>query len=412
MVTNINTAASAASSSPSTSEIITSEQISTTLRGLISAGLSKVPEVGWLLSGITSIFWPTSQADIWSIIRDDVQAYVDQQLSQNTYDRLAAILSGLHRVCDDYTAAIDSQQSSDVIREKWGTALGAFEAQEDQFQLPGYQVLLLPFFAQMTNMYLSLLRDCVIFGVGWGYTQDYVNRYHETLRQIITDSNAYVQGTIRDGLNALPISPHDSAARVWSQTNRYNRGMTLQVTDNAHFWVYFDPDELTRSNSDIPPLTREIYSNPYGDAQDNPIHPETYANNIDGTPSPKISYMNIWAYDRVDAVQQNFGDQQKPRLGGSGGKNSPPQGWNGPVDPDNPIVRVDLRSGSVPEEIQLTFFDGSQTNVCGNDNYTSGYSHTIQLDGHIVSQIYINGVSRYYRSAECIVVGFRIDETR
>jgi hypothetical protein len=89
--------------------------------------------------------------------------------------------------------------------------------------------------------------------------------------------------------------------------------------------------------------------------------------------------------------------------------------------PDNPANRDGLVNAidvwvayrmedEYVELVPFTFKDGRQTNECGG-NYPGGDPFSWSFEGHILSFIWIFGVSEFYKSADCVVYGFRYEDS-
>ncbi len=319
-------------------------------------------------------------------------------------------LDGIHNVLGDYTQALQHSKSNPTfISEKYNVALGQFEASQPHFMSKGYEVLLLPLLAQMANLHLALLRDGASFGSGWGWTPDIVRDMKTKLTDAIKSYGDWVTKWYQTGYDqvALPQKGTDPRAGgkdlpmiQWAARNKYVRGMTLQVKDSAFYWPYFAPN-----SGPVPKLTREIYSDPQGIAVDNPI-------NLDTSVKPSLTELSISGRDRIDAIQQAFGGGPLgARMGNqTGGSNNPPHGWTGSISPSNPVVEASGMAGDIVNAMRLKFKDGSETNLCGG-NYPGGSSFAWSFDGEILSQVYITGRSSFYGSSECVIFGFRFEDS-
>ncbi len=140
---------------------------SNTAMNLIASTLGLIPEVGSLLSGLVYILWPSDQEDVWDEIKDQVQALVQQDLTQLVENLEAQTLQGLKGSIQDYQDALTTNDPSN-ISQNWTSAKLNFVQQMPQFQTQGYEVALLPYYAQAVNLYLALLLDGVLHGKDWG----------------------------------------------------------------------------------------------------------------------------------------------------------------------------------------------------------------------------------------------------
>jgi hypothetical protein len=126
----------------------------------------------------------------------------------------------------------------------------------------------------------------------------------------------------------------------------------------------------------------------------------------------KITNLNVWGWDRIDAAQVAYGGTWGPRMGDQGGgSNQPPHGWSGPIADDDPITVAAGRSGDIINAMQFSFKSGKETNLLGG-NYPGGDPFSFSFGGHQLSSLKIMGVaSSPYNSADCVIFGFRYSDS-
>jgi hypothetical protein len=376
-----------------------------TVRSLVTYGLTEIPGVGWLLGALTDVLWPTNGEDIWGMIKNQVEQLIDEKISELVYEQVQEDLVGLQNVIADYEQALkDSSGDPSYISEKYNVALGAFEVSQPHFEAEGYEVLLLPLLAQMANLHLSLLRDGALHGTEWGWTEQDCADTQANLEKQIQGYTDWVNQWYPKGLEQVKLpksDPHHTA--VWAAKNSYIRGMTLGVLDLAFFWPSYDP-KTNPDGSNVPKDAREIYSDPIGTADNSTF-------SVGPAPTDRITALQVWGWDRIDAVKVQTGGVWGPRMGdSSGGANTPPHGWSGDISADNPVVEVDGKAGDILNSMVLKFKDGTTTNELGG-NYGGGNPFTWAFDGEVVSSFKIMGISDYYGSADCLVIGFRYEDS-
>lgn len=379
-----------------------STAIDKAIRTLVLGALKQIPKAGALVSGLIGFLWPEPGKDSWAQMRSRIEALINQRLADFKYQEVKDWLNGLKNVLDGYTLALDASRNSSAsyITEKYNAAVSHFEAASPHFKTKDYEMLLLPLFAQMANMHLSLLRDGVLHGAEWGWTEKIRKSIDTNLKNLIKTYGDWAQRWYQKSYETFSVPSRGNNKKAWAARNHYVRSMTLQVLDYAFYWPYFDP-----SAGAPPKLTRELYSDPHGsaDATENPL-------NVDGTVRARLAGLTVWGGNRIDAVQQRFGsDDWGPRQGSStGGSDHPPGGWTGIIRPDNPVVEVLGFAGEVVGGIILVFKDGTRTHLCGR---ADGAFYACFLEGHVLSQVYISGKNHFYRVAETIICGFRVEES-
>jgi hypothetical protein len=383
---------------------------STILKEVIATGLSQYPVVGELLSALVEILWPEETPDIWGQIEQQVEQLINQRLSELVYQQVLASLRGLHNNLELYQQALQFSQSDPTyVSEIWNVANGDFAQQLPTFQLPGYELLLLPLLAQFATLHLTLLRDGVLHGASWGWTPELVKQREASLKAKISDYLGYTNAIYEQGrqnvANNTPTNYH--TCQPFRSINIYVRQMTLTVLDFSYFWPFFDP-EVAPGLTQVPPPTREIYSDPVGTCDN------SFAIKLPSAPTQPLSQLTVWAYDRIDAVQLLYptgggpgGETQSPRMGDlNGGSNAQPHGGVFNLSASNPIVAVSGLAYNILNAFTFTFQDGTSTWQLGG-NYPGGDPYAFSYDSEILSSVHINGESLFYQSADCAVFGFQ-----
>lgn len=407
------------------------------LKTVTLAGLAEVPLVGGFLGPLADILWPgESQPNVWDQIKDKVEALIKQEIDASFYQQVSDKLSGLEQRVKFYRQALAENVSATNTSE-WLNTRDAFGDAQTLFQDQTNSLLLLPLFAQYATLYLSVLRDTVIwakFASFHGYnspiqfdrneaaTQDDIKNLQDAIR----DLTAHAYKVYNDGLKTLPAN-YD-----FNTINPYNNQMVLTVFDYVDTWQYYDyttyPFGAVDSNGNpINTMPREIYSNYYGE---NPglVYPPW----VLSPPTQLPSRITVWGYDRIDAVQVTYpdgggpnGGNQTDRMGDKNGGQIDQHGGDFYTNtPNSPgiITQVRIRSAQfVPQRndipcvytLQFIYNNGAITNLCGGANYTADQDRIpndlVNFPNHALSSVYIPGVSSYYgiNSANCILFGFK-----
>jgi hypothetical protein len=376
----------------------------------IVAGLALVPDVGPILGGLVKIFWPSDNTDVWGQIKAKVEALVDQKLDETVYSQLQAKLAGLQNVVNDYLLVRNSGAEPVDIRGQWRTTEDFFAEAEPEFQVKGYEVLLLPLFAQFANMHLSHLREGVQLGASWGMVENELERWQATLTSSIENYVIYANTTYGRGLakTAESTKRNDHECQSFRALNRVRREMTLMVIDFAQLWPYFDPSLYPKPVRVV--LEREIYTDPVGTCDN------SGEIKIPTPPNQPMSQITVWGWDYVFGIEATY-----PTTDGPGGKTStgvmgtrngidkPPHGGSFDVS-NNPIVTVSGAGGDIVNSLRFTFADGTQSGTLGGAR-PGGNPFVWGFDGEIVSSVWVNGVSEFYGTADSLVVGFKYAPT-
>lgn len=421
---------------PLTSESTTLSQVSidwnNTSRWAILTGLNEVPEVGSLVSSLVGVLWPSSGVNVWGQIMNQVQALINQDISDLVYSQIQNDLNGLQKDVNLYLNAINKGDSASVISGYWQTANSNFNLYLPNFQWnttsppppQDYRVLLLPLFAQFANLHLSLLRDGVLFGANWGWSDNDVQDAYTQLTNDTTNCigiapyTNYANQVYQLGLQNVTKNTETNASQnqPFLATNTYTRQMTLTTMDYVTLWQYFDTQKYPNPVSVY--LDREIYSDPQGtsDGSSNP-NPIT----MPSAPTQPLSQIAVWADDVVRAVQVTYpagggpnGETQTPVMGC--GANVAPTPIN--VTSSNPIKVGSGRSGSIVNGLMFYYTDATETAMLGgtgygpNGNLPGGTPFYYFYPGHILSSIYVHGCSQALNCADCVVFGFKLEQSQ
>lgn len=399
---------------------------------VIVAGLDSVPIVGGVLSALTSIFWPGT--DVWSQVKDRVEALVDQKISEAVYSDVEDQLKGLKRVIDCYLQEVKIGSREEILAS-WNGANSVFVSAIDSFEKTDYEAPLLGLHAQFVNLFLSLKRDIVLEGKRWGRPaaeqandivelQNYINKFYTYTQTTYTD---YLK-TLQQNTPTVDGNGYALTNEPWNTMNKFTREITRTVLDYAETWAFYD---ITKYPNGAPILLpRELYSDPVGDRapRSNPI-------NLPSRPTQGPTDLTVWgSTDGIDAVQLTYpagsgpnGVTTTPRMGrqgggyGSSGTTDQPYGGRLHISSSNPIIRSRTAlSNSLTNSqsnyvyaMEFGFLDGTTTGVLGgqDDSNYRALGDWVSIPDHYISSIYINGVI-YVEPygdgvADCVVYGFK-----
>lgn len=400
--------------------------IANTLGGAASAA-GGGPVASALVSGLVNLLWPSPQQDVWDSIKADVEALIQQQLSTDVYNNVSDDLEGLKGVLGYYNTAVQVGDKTSIM-SNYISARDFFTQRAPHFQQDGYQVLLLPLYVQMTNLYLSVLRDGVVYGPSWGRAAGDVQGDQAVMTQLISDSVSYVHTTFPQG-NPAPQKDwglRDENAVTYAGLTAYTRTMTLSVLDPCALWPYFDPSQHPVGTIP-PPMTREVYTDSYWSLAPNqlgynkagaPIQPY-------GESETLLTHINSWGDTRPTGVQSGYADGLKPMCGKSEGADSPPpyQQYSMEIASNDPVVKVTFATQIASEGYYIPVFDkkvyfitrsGNQfvigpsdsqiyldqadkyVTIDGSDDYSG------MLDEHVVSSVQMN----YWEGDPCSPYGY------
>jgi len=81
-------------------------------KSVITTGLGEIPYVGSILSALADILWPSGD-DVWTEIKDKVEALIKEKISELVYKQVQNSLKGLknnidelHLCCQNWRASV------------------------------------------------------------------------------------------------------------------------------------------------------------------------------------------------------------------------------------------------------------------------------------------------------------------
>ncbi|NEU70273.1 hypothetical protein GK091_25575 [Spirosoma agri] len=421
-------------------------------KAVVVAGLGLIPGAGSILSGLIAIFWPGT--DVWSQVKDRVEAFVNQKIADLVYQQAQDDLKGLHNLLtrylnelkhyNDSVTAYQKDSTKPVpdptdLRTQWLRTIDLFTVAIPHFQSTGYEVVLLGLFAQLANMYLALLREGVVNGKSWGRSDGDHQQDITDLKKCISDFLNYTLTTYTNHLSTLAQTiPKDQPNEPFATLNRFNREITLTALDYMNIWPYYDVTKFPKGGKVS--LLRELYSDPLGDnTNSGPI------NLVFPSPTQSPIQLTIWGTpglqnypqaSRINAIQLTYpagsgpgGVTTTPRMGFQGNMDgfghevtsNAPNGGRLDIAPNNPIVSAttsyyeakQLYGGGqyYIQSMQFVFRDRSFSPVIGgvtnNENDPHRKWQTVFLTDHFISRIHVNGAGDKQYGADCVVYGLK-----
>jgi hypothetical protein len=328
---------------------------------------------------------------------------MEQKISDRVYQDVQEALQGLQNDVNLYLE-IATGTDYDNITDRWNDANSEFLQQLPHFQASGYEVLLLPLFAQFVNLHLALLRDGITSGATWGWQSSTVDSVSSDMTTYTVEYMQWVDKYYQEGYESVVSSTKsdDHACQPFMAVNQYVRVMTLGVRDYRWRWGY-----ISEAAHGAGPFTvylkREIYSDPKGTCDDSgniviPLQPTKFPTEI-----------KVWTGSMVDGAQVTYPSAGGPdhvtttaRMGDQSGGALHGQVFD---TTNNPVIEAGGRAGDALNAMRFKFQDGTDTGFMGGGSGSGGFMDS--YSGHQLSSIHINGESHYYQCADCVVYGFK-----
>lgn len=400
----------------------------------IKFGLEKVPVVGEVLGPLVDILWPETKEDRWAEMKDEVEALIQQDLSNFNYDSVKNVLDGLQSDITDFLNELNVENGDPAttyiaVRESFAAAQSTFQQKKT-----GYELLLLPLFAQYANLYLSLLRDAAYTGQNWNLKSGDQVLASSNLDAKISEFAEWCTDTHYTGFVAVQknTKPDYYNCEPFKSINAYNRFIQLTVFDFVETWGYLSKT-INPDNSPFK-TNREIYSDPIGSCQ--------YSGDISlPTTTPPImlpTKITVWGGVRIDAIQVDYDTDFQMggpndvgttgRMGNAnGGSNVAPNGGSFKLYETlittkrlSPFTQVRAVAaqyhlgsdvfGPMMAALNFTNSDGITTGLLGStDGMFNGVYQdvTISYDNQAISSIHVNGLDKDLDDIDCVVFGFQ-----
>lgn len=402
---------------------LTSMELNNIVRGIVTAIIGKVPEVGGAIAGILGFVWPEQKKDLVAESEARMKRWMQGRL--NDYDRgfLTNTLTGLRKNLEEYHNAKGRSE-----RATWfDISLAACERAMPFFTKKDYTPGTIALAASVGTLHLALLRERVLFprqvladdDVNQGYhkkvLKDTIKEYQDYVRDVgIPGELEWRQKQIVDTKTISDIRfLTDWVTRevhAFSHTGRQLRqgpsqicvdyyrdqaGSSLRrqlqenVLHTALFWTLLDPD-----SQDAHPIALDSVT------WDGPLAGLGYMHGNEhdfkfGASSEehlgRIHEIVVWAGDRIDALQFVGEAGAGRRHGGTGGTRRSVRVPDGAF-----LTKVETWFDFDMWGIKLHFSDGSSNGPFG---------HTSRGGVHQVSEFPLHHVT-------AVRVGERTEELR
>ncbi|PHG07244.1 hypothetical protein COI63_21490 [Bacillus toyonensis] len=298
------------------------------VKGLTGGLLKQIPYAGSILSPLVVGLFPgkgyVTKANVWGEIQDRVSNLIDQKLEESQVNNLIGKLTGIQDNLGIYQTRvglvngikppianfIQKDANSDKNKENLRSTIDSLDKDLGrvipEFAVKGYEAASLPYYVQVANVHLFLLKDALTHADEWGLTDDEKRGYLSRLQQKIQEYSSVVYDSFNKGVEAAK-SKGGSTADSWNRTNAYVRTMTLYGLDFVALWPAFDTKHYNQ------PVklqqTRELYSNMIGrpinwqdyDTTLQQIHNSGYA----GYPG-ELKQVGVSQWDRIDGIREIF----------------------------------------------------------------------------------------------------------
>nr|ADI52870.1 Cry2Ax1 [synthetic construct] len=199
-----------------------------------------------ILSELWGIIFPSGSTNLMQDILRETEQFLNQRLNTDTLARVNAESIGLQANIREFNQQVDNFLNPTQnpvplsITSSVNTMQQLFLNRLPQFQIQGYQLLLLPLFAQAANMHLSFIRDVILNADEWGISAATLRTYRDYLRNYTRDYSNYCINTYQTAFRGLNTRLHDML--------EFRTYMFLNVFEYVSIWSLFKYQSLMVSS--------------------------------------------------------------------------------------------------------------------------------------------------------------------
>lgn len=168
-------------------------QFDNMVRGLLLAGLGKIPEVGGAIAGLLGLIWSEKKQDLIAESEDRMRHWVQGRILDVDRRTLRDTLAGLRSNLEEYHHAKGRKE-----RARWfDISLAACESAMPHFTKAEYTPGSIALATSLATLHLTLLRERVVFGREILEDED-INEsfFRETLTKTIQEYQAFIKEAI------------------------------------------------------------------------------------------------------------------------------------------------------------------------------------------------------------------------
>ncbi|MDZ3953603.1 insecticidal delta-endotoxin Cry8Ea1 family protein [Bacillus thuringiensis] len=266
--------------------------------------------LGQALKELKNFLFPSSdpQAAL-DQLRRELEAKFETRLSNDKLNQLQATYRGFQNYA---TLFIQATQDLEAAKENWlydqnsATEEAMNKARElvfvrfeslhgqlvvwmPQFEIPNYEEIALPLFAQMVNLHLTHLKDGILKGADWGFTAEKIRIYTREFIDLIREYTNRARDAFNRGFTRIQRNSGIGMAL------NYRAAMNVYLFDFVYNW------SLLRYEGIVPTVSRNLYH--YIGNNDNPTtHMDGLMKIIVGVPNERARLFHLAVYFRPTNV--------------------------------------------------------------------------------------------------------------
>lgn len=404
--------------------------VSDIFKTIIVTALGYVPDAGAILSACAGLFWPDSAINVWDDIKSKVEKLVDQKLDRLVYKQLYDELNSLGSQISLYVLAIKNGDQEN-IRGYFRSMNLICTGSAIKFQNEDFEWLLAPLFAIFVQMHLTLLREGVLYGRQWGWSDAVYNENLSQLRKSKISYARYLSDCVehqRKRLQACePATSGQHKTAIYDYWQPFEAFQIPMIDDYIRLIDYYRD---TPDGMDIKDIQfADVYSPTFGTADDFDAVSRRWGASVVPAfhvPLSAIDTIDIELFNnspRVVNVHYPSGtgpmvlSQQNRRtdqVGIIGQQRPGVEQYTIELPPPLPGCRFNIASaivrvGSIPLTVTLVACDGNQYQLWDRKDLR-GTEYTVAVPGRKLTTLNMWTYSRFYDyTLGCILFGFSRD---
>ncbi|MCR8964201.1 insecticidal delta-endotoxin Cry8Ea1 family protein [Brevibacillus halotolerans] len=203
-----------------------------------------------LLQFLHNLLFPGSSTLTMEEILRATEQFVKQQLDTTTWNRVSGELEGLENNIRTFNDQVDDFLQNRIgieptaIIDSVNTMQQLFVNRMPQFKIRGYEVLLLPLYAQAATLHLTFIRDVIIHADDWNIPSAQLNTYKGYLKRYVAEHSNYCLTTYDTEFKAR-FYPRATLRNMVE----FKTFMTLNVLDFVSIWSLLKYENLFISTS-------------------------------------------------------------------------------------------------------------------------------------------------------------------
>lgn len=397
---------------------------------IVTTALGYIPDAGTILSVFVGLFWPPSEQDVWGNIKSQVEQLIDQKIDGLVYAQLQTELNMLGKMLPLYVQAARSGDMEN-IRGYFRSVNTVFTGSAARFQIEKFEWLLAPLFAIYALMHLNLLREGILYGRQWGWTDAAYEENRDQLRKVKVDYANYLSACVRRQRERLqacePASPGKHMTAIYDYWQPFEAFEKQMIGDYLCLIDCFSdtPDATDIADIQFP----DVYSATFGTADNFDTAARAWAASVVPAfraPLSGMTTIDIELFNnspRIVDIHYTAGsgpmmasrqDQRADQVSILGRRQSGVEHYTVALPPSPPQRRYNIESAivrvaSIPLAVTLVATDGSQYQLWDRSDLRGG-EYTVAVPGRMLTTLNMWTYSNFYDfTLGCILFGFSRD---